>query len=563
MAQGRIPNLLWPEPTTEKPALQRPANQPFMHDLGIDSIIRHTYTKLRLVSFAEDLFSYLCDDIEVLQYRLDIVEDLLALPTVAESFAELLPKLGALVEQRRRQRHVKDTHPFQRVAWRLDVLRGTFDCIETLHGSLTRVASHLRSHGLRSLLVHVKTVRDSAEYQALIDELPRLLHNIERVSSITIGINLSGDMRPVEATILDVDTRPFKERPLLSRMFGFATEDEEYHGIGPFHSVFKGRTGMTAIEQIMFDDLADIMHEAIKPIENALSRYTRDQGQFLIQLEPAIKFYLGAVQLIHQLQDAGVPMCKPEVACKDERVCQIEGLYDVNLALELLEHDTDLSQRIVLNDVNFGPEGRIFILTGPNQGGKTTYTRAIGVAQVLFQAGIYVPGHRARMSPVDWIHTHFLADEIPNSEEGKLAEECRRLAAIFERATPYSLILLNESLSSTSPGESLYLTEGVVKGLRMTGCRAVFATHLHELAARAAAINAHTPGDSEVVSVVAGLLPESAAAPVTGFRPRSYRITPGPPQGSSFALDIARRYGISLEQIVERLNERQTAAAGV
>lgn len=561
MAQGPIPNLLWPEVNLGKPLQHGPEDVPFVRDLGIHSIVDHVYTKLRLTTFARDLVSNLCQDIDVIRYRLDIVEDLLAVPSLTKSFAGLLPKLGALLEQRRRQRNVKDTHPFQRVAWRLDVVSGTVDCLETLYTSLSAVQAELRSLGLRSLLAHLEAIRESSEYRALTHELPGLLHQIERVSSITIGINLSGDLRPVEATILAIDSKPFKERPLFSRLFGLASEGEAYQGIAAFHSVFKGRPGMSALEQIMFDDLDDIIREAVKPIDNALSRYTRDQGQFLIQLEPALRFYLGAVGLIRQLQDAGLPMCKPEVAPAEERVYEVQGLYDVNLALELLQHDTDLSERIVLNDVTFGPKGRIFILTGPNQGGKTTYTRAIGVAQVLFQAGLYVPGYRARMSPVDWIHTHFLEDEIPNSQEGKLAEECRRLAKIFERATRYSLILLNESLSSTSPGESLYLTEGVVKGLRMAGCRAVFATHLHDLAARADAINAQTPGDSDVISMVAGLEPEDAELEDASFRKRSFRVTPGPPQGSSFALDIARRYGISLEQIVERLDQRRAATA--
>src|SRR5690606_145832 len=188
-----------------------------------------------------------------------------------------------------------------------------------------------------------------------------------------------------------IDAKPFKPRPLLTRLFGYPSEDQAYHGIGPFHSVFKGRPGTTALEEMMFDALAEVFFAAPKPVEDALSRCTRDIGQFLIALESAIRFYLGGVVLIRELQKAGVPMCKPDVAPLEERVCDIEGVYDVNLALELLKHSTDLSERIVLNDVSFGPQGRILILTGPNQGGKTTYTRAIGVAQVLFQAGLYVP----------------------------------------------------------------------------------------------------------------------------------------------------------------------------
>ncbi len=90
----------------------------------------------------------------------------------------------------------------------------------------------------------------------------------------------------------------------------------------------------------------------------------------------------------------------------------------------------------------------MWVLTGPNRGGKTTYTRAAGLAQVFFQAGLYVPAASARVSPVDAIHTHF-----PSREQARLDAEAGRLAAIFRQATPRSLILLNEALSGTSAPE--------------------------------------------------------------------------------------------------------------
>ncbi len=180
-----------------------------------------------------------------------------------------------------------------------------------------------------------------------------------------------------------------------------------------------------------------------------------------------------------------------------------------------------LGQLIVSNDVAFGPEGRIFILTGPNRGGKTTYTQAVGVAQVLFQAGLRVPGAHARISPVDAIYTHFQGEEKPGMDAGRLGEEAKRLSDIFARATRRSLILLNESLSSTSPGESLYLAQDVVRSFRLLGARVIFSTHLHELAADAERINADTPGDSAVASLVA-MIAGDAGDGSEGVR-RTYR----------------------------------------
>ena len=220
------------------------------------------------------------------------------------------------------------------------------------------------------------------------------------------------------------------------------------------------------------------------------------------------------------------------------------------------EEPQSLAGEVVRNSIHFGDQGRIFILTGPNRGGKTVFTRAVGLAQVLFQAGLFVPGTRARISPVEGILSHFPAEEQPSLDAGRLGEEAGRIHDVFRRITRHSLVLLNESLSTTSPGEGLYLARDIVRAIRMIGARAIYATHLHELG-DVAVVNGDTAGDSLAASLVAGS--ESIAA-AGGGEPsvrRTYEIKPGPPQGLSYARDIARKYGIELNQILATLKERE------
>lgn len=251
-------------------------------------------------------------------------------------------------------------------------------------------------------------------------------------------------------------------------------------------------------------------------------------------------------------------MCKPEVLDKEQRQCRIYDLRDMILAMNRKDSASDISleELIVGNDVEFGDEGRIFILTGPNQGGKTTYTRSIGLAQMLFQAGLFVPAKEAAISPVDRILTHFNEDEKPDVRKGRLGEESQRLAAVFDRATAYSLVLLNESFSSTSPGEGMYLAEDIIRGIMLIGCRTVFATHFHELAAKIDMLNeeAHV-GDARLISMVAGVERDDSS-PYSDSAKRTYKVVPSPSQGLSYARDIARLYGISYEQIEEKLRAR-------
>jgi DNA mismatch repair ATPase MutS len=267
--------------------------------------------------------------------------------------------------------------------------------------------------------------------------------------------------------------------------------------------------------------------------------------QFLDQWGQEISFYLGAARLARRLRDAGLPFCRPVVSAPGTDGCMVEGCYNIVLALKMAEHgrEEDLSRTIVSNDLAFGPH-EVTILTGPNQGGKTTYMRSVGLVHVLCQAGLPVPGRSARVSAVDSIHTHFPRSERVDLESGRFADEMRRLRDIFARATPASLILLNESLTATSARESLELAREVVGALQILGARAVYTTHLYELAAEADAFNARTTGPGRVGSLVA--------------RPgSSFKIEPGPPAGSSHAREVAARFGVSYEQLVDVLRGRR------
>jgi DNA mismatch repair ATPase MutS len=195
------------------------------------------------------------------------------------------------------------------------------------------------------------------------------------------------------------------------------------------------------------------------------------------------------------------------------------------------------------------------LLTGPNKGGKTTYMQAIGVSQVLAQAGLYVPGTQAKISPVDVLHTHFPEEEQFDAGTGRFGDEAQRMHAIFTHITRHSLVLLNESFSSTSPAEALALSRDIVRLLREMGTRSVFATHLHELAAEADVLNASITGDSHILSLVASLIEEERAENGTAVT-RSYKIIPSPPMQSSRARELARQYGVSFDQLHQLLRKR-------
>ena len=487
----------------------------------------------------EDLLYELCQDLATIHYRQSVLADVLGSAPLREVLREVRPMLRELAFFTTTRK--EQSAPLQQAVWRLGELETYVACLQRLADAAR--LPHLESAGLQALQAFVRRRQADPVYQRLLQELPALRGGLKRRASVSIGINLDDQLRPAEATLLAVHEQKFAEPPLLSRIFGAASP---YQPVASIKCV--------AALGTLFGDLDRILGAVARPLAKALGQYVRLQVQDLLSLEREIAFYLGAAQLFERLQARGLPICRPRLAPAAERRLQVTRLYNINLALGGSE---ERAKAIVGNDLDMDTCGRILVLTGPNQGGKTTFTRAVGLLQVLAQAGLYAPAESATVSPADVVGTHFPVDEPGHAEGGRLAEEARRLAAIFTTASEHSLILMNESLASTSPSESLYLAADVVRGLRLLGARAVFATHLHELGDRVDAINREVAGASRLVSMVAGI--ESSATGANGEVRRTYRIRPGPPVGLSYARDIARRYGISFEDIRAQLARKPSA----
>jgi len=513
----------------------------------------------------------MCQDSDVLAYRQAILNDLLHQPILTEALKSMLPLLDELMLFI--QPHFAGETSLREVIQRAGELQLLVDCVHHLSEAFRAVDGEIGSPGLRALQSHIEQFVTDNEFQQVIQALPKILSGLRACTSITVGVNLDEHLRPEEAVLLSVNSERFTESGLLDRLLGKSAAGGK--GIAPIHSLpmlaessnmitgglpISGPTRRAEPMMVpLFRDLSVVLEKITKPIARELNHYVHLNSQFLKELRPEIIFLVQAVELARKLESWGLPVCLPEIAPGEERVCEIEDNYNVQLALHLSDQKpgTSLTGQVVTNEVILGPRGRIVILTGPNQGGKTTYMQAVGQAQVMAQAGLFVAGRRARISPVEGIYTHYPAEERLESGTGRFGDEARRIRAIFEQVTRHSLVLLNESLSTTNMGESLYLAQDIVRALRQIGLRAIFTTHLHELAATVEDINANTTGDSQVVSMVASY-EEGQEEPtdVAGDGPYSYRVALSPPLGRSYADRIAARYGVSLEQLIALLNQR-------
>jgi DNA mismatch repair ATPase MutS len=251
---------------------------------------------------------------------------------------------------------------------------------------------------------------------------------------------------------------------------------------------------------------------------------------------------------LREIEAAGYPMSFPRLLPADDRRASFRGLYNLRLA----SHWTaaDAPNTMVFNDVIFDDDARIHVLTGPNGGGKTTFTQAVGMAVILGQNGFPVPARESALSPVDRLYTHFSGEEEISDEIGRFEDEAKRLSAIFDTITSHSMVLLNEPLASTGPHEAERIAAAVLGGLATVGVRGVFTTHYHRLAATASHEDVVSRHRSAIGTLNAGV------RMANGKAERTYCISSGPPSGQSYADDIARQYGIDSESLNTRLGGR-------
>ncbi|MCY4020975.1 MAG: hypothetical protein OXG39_16300 [Chloroflexi bacterium] len=527
-------------------------------DLRIEVIAEEISPYRDYTRAIRDILCTLLTDIETLAYRHEVIEDCLTQPDFTVGLAELLPKIRGLGETVRDIRARR--HELALVLSRLTELENYVECVTELDALLQGARPALRACAWHKLAGQMaRTVQDPL-FQQMAAELPELRERIREIVSVTIGVNLSPDLRPVAATLLSINRRRFKGPRFFRKLWG-SDDEEEMRGIGPFHQAPSSSGGIMVTRRdtvdrlagnSVFGDLRKILDDVIRPINRALATYARVNSRMLRAIESEIAFYVGAAQMISKLRGQGLVMCKPTLLPPEERRMDARGMVNFDLALRLSRQHQgeDLGAHIVGNDARFDDAGRIHVLTGPNRGGKTTWMGAVGLLHVLAQAGLYVPAAAASLSPVDAICLHFPVEEDPDMESGRLGEEAKRLREIFSRATPHSLILMNESLASTSATESYFLARDVLSCLRILGARAVFVTHLHELAVDCGSINDAVSGDSRVQSLISEVEEDES-----GVR-RTYRVLAAPPRGQSYAREIARQYGISFEQLRALLEKR-------
>jgi DNA mismatch repair ATPase MutS len=487
--------------------------------------------------YALKILCELNTDSELIRYRQDILQDFTDFhkleSVLQESIRELFYTFKSV------GRNYGTTHSFFELNENLKILKSYMRCMDRVHQLYETNYAQFKSEGVKNLMDVFEESYNSKHYRKMREEVIFLTNALETgFKSITVGINLDEEMRPVQTVLLEVNREPFREKGKFDSLL--YKNIPENTAANTMTSMYDKNGALDYSNKRIFDELNKIACDYRKHINTALLSFTKSNAEYIIDLAPQIEFYSGAKKLKELMENRGMSMCRPEITPQNERVTILLGMYDLAFANKYIKRKD--REPIVTNSCKMDDDSenaRIMILTGPNNGGKTTYARAIGICHVLAQAGLFVPAESARISPVDYIFTHFPKEEEVGVNTSRFTEECKDLKNTVNLATEHSLLLLNESISSTTPSECLYVAEEIVKIFCDMGVRGVYVTHMLDLAYKADKINAEINGKSRLVSVTVGRGQNNE---------RDYKVVKGLPLKSSYALDIFDKYGVSYDE---------------
>jgi len=323
--------------------------------------------------------------------------------------------------------------------------------------ALTR--QHADSFSSTGFVRFFATVRSELD-DAYFDEISRHLRTLRFPGGLLASARLGGHNQGVDYVLREprpenhgnqVLRRPPVKKPYYSRTI--PREDDAGH-----------------------QELGALRNRILAVASDALAQSAEHILAFWTALRTDLAFYVGCLNLYDQLAAKQEPVCRPQVHPVGTRVLSARALYDPCLSLRL-------PGRVHGNDLHADNKPLVFI-TGANQGGKSTFLRAVGLAQLMMQAGMLVAAESFAASTVEHTFTHYQREEDPTMVSGKFDEELRRMSDICRHIRPHSLLLCNESFSATNEREAAEIATEILQAMNHAGITVVFVTHLYELSHR-------------------------------------------------------------------------------
>ncbi len=565
-------SILFPKKDAEFKTLSDTA----FHDLGLDNVVKDLTSQEKEQIYIKTVLTRVTSDVETCKFRSGVFEDVIANKEMREKMAELLDHVSFIKDFGSFKKEMDRDAGVWDLLHRIDDINDYIKTVEAMRDCLS--GANIKSEGLLGLKDYINKTYEDGLFEQLKKDIKDCRSDVASVQSLTIGINLNERFEANALGLISINNKPFKKSNFVSNFADAISTKEgitngtDWNGDMHFHQVepkgglpLKGienlgnfmamqttplmdakvRSSMVKVAQedsnsevtYYMDKVAGKMiSHLVKKLRDMISKYVRVSIFNIINLIPEFMYYIRFAEYIEVLKAKGFKFNKATPAVSDNGLLMdAKGVYNIKLVKSVKD-----SSEVVPNDLTFDSENMVYILTGANRGGKTTITQAIGQQFVLAQGGIYVPAESFTFAPIDNVFTHFPADEDKTLDLGRLGEECIRFKEMYGESTKDSLILLNETFSTTSFEEGYYIARDSVRAIMRKGVRTIYNTHMHKLGFDVDELNLEEGVSGKAVSLVVK----------TSDSKRSFKAVKSKPEGMSYAGDIASKYGVTFDLLI-------------
>ena len=505
-------SILYGDTTVAGPA--EAVDEPdFARDLNLDQIVAAVNQGYESYGLVPHFHSPLGDPAQV-AYRHEIMRDLedARVSQCIRAFADVMRAI------RKKQAAAEKMHyALQKQHSQVEAARIYVDGLL----QLTTDMMHIRcqSRGLSDFAGFLGEYVESPQFQDLTADANRLTSDLAKIRySILI--------RGVTVTVRDYAGEADLSEQVAGTFARFR-QDAARNYLAEFHD----STNMNHIEAQILDQVAKLNPDVFRFMSEFSVRHDKFLHPAIERFDREIHFYIAYQEFMRAVGKSGLPFCYPEVTT-DKGGIFGRAVFDLALAAKLVSQGLP----VVTNDFELAGDERVFVVSGPNQGGKTTFVRTFGQLHYLASLGCPVPGSSARLFLSDRIYTHFEREENIATLRGKLQDDLVRIHGVLQSMTPNSIVLMNEIFSSTTLEDAVFLASKVMHAIIETDCLCVCVTFMDELASL----------HRKVVSMVSTVVPSDPSQ-------RTLKLVRRAADGRAYAFSIAEKYRLTDDWLARRL----------